>query len=458
MKHRMISLLLAMMICLQITPGSAREGDTLEPIQIEAPALETSPEDLLAQSDFDAIEGRVFEARNAGVPVAVRIVDVTQESGDLPFPIRQYASSDFSQPISGERQQAILNAWIRDEVIETSADANDGFLLLVLVPEDRSQTQALWWIGDNALPLNGLTQENVLATQVVMNAEFAQGNMPNGVFMGISEFSYNVQFGVPERLERTRIGRALHAAVMPLAVGTMAAGFAIPALAWWLARRNTFSDRIDKEINAWLAAALCRGRSSAAITAAMLLDAVHSGEFTPGRDGSVRVEPKAGNPAIEQLRLYANDDGIVPATTMLEINAITRPVITTIDDDLAAIGAFTARVYVDRTWMLLAMAIAVLMSALAVVPTVASMSALGVFAITVAAAGVMIGWWWLTHRRYTSPAGEQLLAEWLENASARDRHLFDTATHLDLLTDQIGGPNVNAQSRLIRQLRGLGAG
>ena len=104
------------------------------------------------------------------------------------------------------------------------------------------------------------------------------------------------------------------------------------------------------------------------------------------------------------------------------------------------------------------MATAVFMAALAVVPSVSSMSAFGVLAITIAVAGVTFGWWWLTHRRYTTPAGEMLLADWLDKASAVDRHHCDMAIHLDLLTDQIGGPNVNAQTRFIRQLRGLGAG
>ena len=458
MKLRLMYLLLALALCFQVVPASARGGDTLEPIQIEAPALETFPEDLLAESDFSAIEARVIEARNAGVPVAIRIVDMTVEASELPFPVRQFATTDFSQPISEERQQTILDAWLRNEVIETSKDANDGFLLLVLVPEDRTQTQAMWWIGDNALPLNGLTHENILATQGEMNAEFAKGNMPNGVFMGISEFSYNVQFGVPDRLERTRVGRALHTAVIPLAIGTIAAGLAVPALAWWLARKNNNSVEIEAEISPWQAAALYMQRPSAVITAAMLLDAVHTGELVPGKDGSVRLKPGVTNPALAALRPFANDEGLVPAEPMLEIEAITFPVRSAIENDLAAIGAFTPRVHVDRTWVLLAMTIAILVAALSVVPTVVSMSALGVGAIIIALVGVTIGEWWITHRSYTSPAGKQLLETWLESASAEDRYLFDTAINLDLLTDQAGGPNVNPQTHLVRQLRGLGAG
>ena len=458
MRTRFIHLLLVLAVVLQVTSALAREGDTLEPIQIEMPALETFPGDLLAESDFDAIEGRVTEARNAGAPVAIRIVDMTAETSEIPFPMRQFADNDFSEPISGERQQAFVDAWIRDEVIETNDDANDGFLLLVLVPEDRTQTQALWWIGDNALPLNGLTEQNILATQGVMNAEFAEGNMPNGVFLGISEFSYNVQFGVPERLERTKIGRALHAAVIPLAIGTTTAGLFVPALAWWLARRNNFDEEIEADLSPWQAAALHMKRPTASIPAAMLLDAVHKGDLIPGKDGRVRLQGHASNPALDALRPFANENGVVPAEAMLEIEAITSSVRTEIEDDLAAIGAYTPLARVDRTWMLLAIALALLIAALAVVPTVVSMSALGVLGITIALAGIMSGWWWITHRRYTSPAGERLLTRWLEKASAEDRHLFDTAINLDLLTDQVGGPNVNSQTHLVRKLRGLGAG
>ncbi len=458
MSHRFVRLLLTLAICLNAAPAFAREGDTLEPIEIEAPALETYPEDLLAESDFDAIEGRVTEARNAGVPVAIRIADMTQGNSDIPFALQQYASTDFSQPISGERQQAIIESWLRSDMIETSTDASDGFLLLVLVPEDRTQTQTIWWMGDNALPLNGLTEENILATQAVMNAEFAKGNMPNGVFLGISEFSYNVQFGAPERLERTDTGSALHTAVIPLAIGTLAVGIAIPLLAWWLARKNNFSEQIEATISPWQAAALHSGRPTATIPAAMLVDAVHAGAITPGKDGSIRVQNHGLNPATAALQPFVTADGIVPREAMIEVEAMTLPVRTAIEDELAAIGAYTSRVRVDRTWMLLAMSLAVTVAALAVVPTVASMSALGVFAITIALAGVACAWWWLSHRRYTSPAGDDLLARWMETASPEDRHRFDMAVHLDLLTDQAGGPDVNAQTHLVRQLRGLGAG
>lgn len=458
MSVRFLHLLLLILITLQAVPAQAREGDTLKPIEIDAPALETYPDDLLAQGDFEAIESRVYEARTSGVPLAVRIVDMTQEAPDLPVQIRQYARDDFGQPMSPERQQAMVDSWGENEVIETSEDADDGFLLLVLVPEDRTQTLAMWWMGDNALPINGLTEKNILATQDVMNEQFAAGNMPNGVYLGISEFSYNVQFGVPARLQRTEIGSALHTAVVPLAIGTTLAGLLVPALAWWLARKNTQTDDIDHVLTPWQAAAVKMKRTTPTITTAMLLEAVHKHEITPGKDGSVRLENGSGNAAVNALRPFANADGIVSPATMYEVEAITAPIRTGIENDLAAIGLFTQRVRVDRTWMLLAMGIALLIAALAVVPTVVSKSALGAGSIAIAVGGVVIGWWWLRHRSYTTPAGDALLAQWLESAAAEDRHLFDTAVHLHLLTDQVGGPNVNRQTHLVRLLRGLSAG
>ena len=108
--------------------------------------------------------------------------------------------------------------------------------------------------------------------------------------------------------------------------------------------------------------------------------------------------------------------------------------------------------------MFVAMGVALTAVALTTVPAVVSMSALGVFAIAIAIVCVIIGWWWLSHRTYTSPAGETLLKQWLETASPAERQQFDTAMNLDLLTDQVGGPDLNNQTRLVRQLRGLGAG
>ncbi len=458
MTVRILLAMLAVLVGLATVPAGAREGDTLLPIQIDAPALETYPDDLLAESDFRAIESRVIEARNAGVPVAIRIIDMTRPATDMPFPVRTYARDDFSQPMSAERQQKLVDAWFKHESIETSDGANDGFVLLVLVPEDRTHTQAIWGIGPNALPLNGLTRDNIMATHTVMNAQFAQENMPNGVYLGISEFSYNVQFGKPERIERTRNQDALHAAVIPMAIVTALAGLAVPALAWRLSRNTASGDDVYLALSPWHAAALHQKRATPAVTAAMLLDAAHQGMLTPGKDGSVRLAPGPSNAAIEALRPFANPDGIVPADTMLEVNAITKPVRDQINDELAAQGAMTSRVHVDRTWMLVAMGIALAMAALTVVPTVKSMSAIGAYGIAIAIAGIVAGWWWLAHRSYTTPAGDALLERWLAEASPEERHLFDSAVNLGMLTDQQGGPDVNPQTRLVRQLRGLGAG
>lgn len=458
MTMRIFFVMLALLVGMASAPAAAREGDTLLPIQIDAPALETYPDDLLADNDFRAIESRVIEARNAGVPVAIRIVDMTQPAAEMPFPVRKYARDDFSQPMSAERQQALASAWFEHESIETSNGADDGFVLLVLVPEDRTHTEAIWGIGPNALPLNGLTEENIHATNNVMDAQFAEGNMPNGVYLGISEFSYNVQFGVPERLERTSNQNALHTAMIPLAIVTAFVGLLVPALAWRLSRRHDDSGDIDQPLTPWQAAAIHRKRATPAITAAMLLDAVHRGVLTPGRDGSVQLSPEPGNVAVEALRPFANTDGVVPAEVMLEVNAITAPVRDQIENDLAECGVMTSRVYVDRMWILVSMAGALGMAALTVVPTIVSMSAIGVFGIAIAIIGVVSGWWWLTHRSYVTPAGEALLERWLAEASPEERHLFDSATNLRMLTDQIGGPVVNPQTRLVRQLRGLGAG
>ena len=458
MRSRIVLIVLAMLVSIQFAPAMAREGDTLLPLEIEAPPLETYPEDMLAESDFDAIAARVNEARISGAPLAVRIIDMTQETSDLPFPIRQYAREDYSQPFSEERKAAIAEAWAKNETVETSPDADDGFVLLILVPEDRTQSQAIWYFGENALPLNGLTAQNIQQTLGVINKEFSEGNVPNGVYLGISEFSFNVQFGNPERIERSELGEALNKAVYPLAIVTGLAGVAVPVLAWWLARKNNRDESIDQPLTPWHAASLQLGRAHSDITAAMLLDAIHSGSLVSGKDGAVQVVGNPGNPAVATLLPFANEQGVMPSEAMLEVEAITTPVRTDIQNDLATSGAFTDRVLVDRTWMLIAMVITLLAATMTAVPTVVSMNRIGVYGIAIALLGIFAGWWWLANRDYTSPAGKVLLADWLERASAREREQYDAAVHMDLFTDQVGGPIVNPQTRLVRQLRGLSAG
>ncbi len=451
-----VSLILAIVVVM-ISPAAAREGDTLNPITIDAPLLETSPENLLNENDERAINERIREARVSGVPLAVRIIDISQPRSDIPFQVRQYLPDDASEPLDREQIQAIAQSWAESEAIETSEGANDGFLLLVLVPEDRTQTQAVWWIGPNALPINGLTQENILATHGVMDAQFAAGNMPNGIFVGLLEFSYNIQFGTPERLERSKLQDALHIATFPMAIGTALAGIAIPVLAVWLSRRTGQTKPADSALTPWEAAALHVGRARADIPAAMLFDSVHRNDVTPTSDGGLRLTPGASNPAIDALRPFADEEGYIDVATMYEIEAITLPVREQIETSLADRGAMTANVESDRNRVLLAMGIAAFLVAITTVPTVKSMSTIGVFGIAIGIVGITAGWWWLAYRRYTTPAGEEMLADWLDSATEDERSAFDLVIHQNLITDREGGPDVTTQTQLLRQLRGLGS-
>lgn len=455
MTHVLRALMLVVLLTMPVASVTAREGDTLEPIQINAPALSTWPDDLLHTDDANDIAGRVHEARASGVPVAIRIVDLSQDPMDLPFQARQYARLDLSQPLTPEQQEQVGQSWVNAEPVESSAGANDGFVLIVLVPEDRTQTQAVWWVGAEALPINGLTQANILATQTVMSQQFADSNMPNGVYLGISEFSYNIQFGEPEQLVPTELQRALRWSTVPLAIVTIAAGVGVPVLAYWCSRRVPKDPIGEHELTPWEAAALQQGRARQEIPAAMLLDAVHRGTLTPLAGGALQIGDDA---VLEPLRAYATTDGVVSKAALYEIEAIMQPVRTDIEERMASIGAMTASARADRTLILVAMGITAFLAVLSVVPSVVSMSRWGIFAITIALIGIGAGWWWLTYRSYTTPGGRTLLADWLSTASPEDRERFEMVVHQDMLTDQRGGPDVHQQMRLMRQLRGLGSG
>lgn len=450
------SIFILAMVASAINPAMAREGDTLNPITIDAPMLETWPENLLNQNDERALNQRINEARISGVPLAVRIVDISQPEMDIPFQVRQFLREDQNLPVSEDTEADIAQAWITAEPIESSEGANDGFLLLVLVPEDRTQTQAMWWIGPNALPINGLTEENILATHDVMDEQFAKGNMPNGVFVGLLEFSYNVQFGIPERLERSDLLDALHLATIPMAIGTALAGISIPILALWLSRKRGGPSDSAIDLSPWEAAALHLGRARARIPAAMLLDSVHRGEITPLSSGDIQLASGVTNPVIDSLRPFANEEGGVDTSTMYEIESITQPVREQIEASLQERGAMSDRIVPDRTFILLVMGITAFLVALTTVPSVKSMSAIGAGGICIGVVGIGVGWWWLAYRRYTTQYGDTLLAKWIETASAADRSAFDLAVQQDLLTDQDGGPTSSSQTMLVRQLRGLG--
>lgn len=449
--------LMTIALLLPVTPILAREGDTLEPVTIDAPMLETYPENLFSDNDFKAIEGRVNEARNSGVPLSVRIVDLTVPDQPIPGAVKQLRSTDFSTPLTDVRANQITHAWMEQEPIETAPEAEDGILLLVLVPEDRTQTQAFWGIGPNALPLNGLTVGNIANTVAAMNAEFSQGHVANGVFRGLQEFGYNIQFGEPQRLERSTLQDALHTAMIPFAAATVLAGVGIPILAWRLSRRAAKVPAAHPGLTPWEAAAIQLGRVSPAVTTAMLLDAVHEGTIVSRSDGSLVLENDGGNPTVAAIWAFADSEGVIPRNAVLEIEGITQSVRDEMEDRLAAIGAFTDNVYTDRTLMFIAMGIGVFLIALSAVPVVVSMSAVGVFGITVALLGIAAGWWWLARRSYTTEAGETMVRTWLESASPEERNQYDLAVHQTYLIERSGGPNTSAQMRLVRQLRGLGA-
>lgn len=449
--------LVLVMLASSFSPAIAREGDTLVGISIEPPTLVTWPENLLHEDDTQLIDRRANEARNSGVPLAVRIVDMTMPERELPFQVRSYAHHDFSEPLTAEQREGLGSSWMASEPIETRPGANDGFLLLVLVPEDRTQTQVIWWYGPNALPLNGLTATNIEATYGVMDSHIAQGSMPNAVFYGLSEFGYNIQFGSPERLIRTDLQEGLHLATIPLAIVTAIAGAAVPTLVLWLSRRVAGVAKGDQSLTPWEAAALHKGRAQAEIPAAMLIEETLRGTIESLPGGEIRIAPSATSPAAIQLRRFADDDGVVDRATMYEIQAITEPVNEEIENHLAEIGAMTPDARSDRTWVLVAIAVAGFLMLVTTVPSVASMSRIGVFAIGFAAICIAIGWWWLAYRSYTTPAGQQLLRTWREQASVDDRFAFDLVVEQDLLLDQAGGPDVDDHTQLSRRLRGLGS-
>lgn len=434
----------------------ARDGDTLLPVEVSAPGLKTNPESMLG-NNFEVIVQRVEEARTSGVPLAVRVVDLNQDSSQIPMPVRQLAGNDFATPLSDSQKDIILESWIDQEPIETTQGANDGFMLLILVPKDQTQAQVLWWIGPNALPINGLTAANIAGTQQVMQEQFDAGNVPNGIFLGILEFSYLIQFGESARIERTTLQDALHTAVLPLSIGTALAGLAVPGVSIWLSRRRQPGMVGNPNISPWEAAALYEGRATNVIPTAMLLDAVHRGVITPTTDGAMLINEPNDNEAVEAIGMFANQHSQVSAQAMLEIDGIIAPITTGIEERLAEIAAFTNHAHVDRVWMQLAIGFTAFLAALSVVPTLASSSTSGVFGVAIALIGIAYGWWWLSSRSLTTPEGARLLNSWLKSASPNDRNLFDMAVNQTHLINQDGGPDTSAQRQLVRRLRGLGA-
>lgn len=468
MRHVLFRSILAALLLMAVAslPTSARDRDPLAPVfSMEAHQFEAFPPDIVAEENQSAIAALVDEARLFGVPVAVRVVELPTDQPAL----GGFNDLDPNMKVPDETMSEMARAWMSREPIESSPGAADGFLMLVVMPQDPTLSNAVIETGPNALPLNGLTRQNideVLSSQVLPH--FERNEVSQGIRTGMSVFSYNNLFGEPERLPLDGLHRDLrNFAATPFALLTTLSALGLIGLAAWVHRRP---DRDTAEhgtrLSPFAAAALRRGQVDDAVVTGSVMHLVRLGAVVPGSPDAtpLRVtthvpvdDPVAGN-VLDELRRHAGTDGVLPPAAMRRLHDLMRPVRTTLQDDLARRGYFNAHARVEHAWLLLASLLVGTIALLTLLPSILSMSGFGVLAIIIAATCIVAVLIWAHQRPWTTDAGQSALDAWLADASTEERAIFDTVVNQEAIMTATGGPTAPDSVRLVRGLRGLGAG
>lgn len=466
---RRLTFLLAVIVMLPITAISAAERDPLAPVfSMEPEPFAAFPGDLIAQPNQEAITALVNESRQFGVPVAVRVV--SSEEGHEHLPELDDLSSD--ERIPEETMRELARSWMADEPIESSPGAADGFLMLVTIPEDQTRSSAVIEPAANALPLNGLTQQNIdEVINTLVLPSFDQNEVSQGIRSGLSVFSYNNLFGKPERIGLDDLHEDLQmVAGIPLAGATALSSLAILALAWWISRRTPTPVNPDEEsspLSPFAAAALRAGRVNDAVATGGMLELVRRGMIRTSEPGggsitittteSDTVDDPFLQSLLDTLRANAKSDGTVRPSARRRMQEITVSARSALEDDLATRGLFNRDGRVETMWLILASMLSGGVALFTLLPSLLGMARIGIAAIALAIiviAGVLV---WAARRSWTTVAGEEALAAWERSATVQDREAFDTIVHQDDLISTVGGPLTPATVSLVRSLRGMGA-
>lgn len=458
----------SLLLLLALLPSLATAArDPLAPVlDLPAPPVATAPGDLFAPEQVDTITSFVNEAREFGVPLAVRAVTVPVSPQALSDAILLGKATPSAQAIV----QRLADAWLAQEPIETSPDAADGILLLVVVPENQpTQTMAAFATGRNALPLNGLTSRSLndrLAS--VMAPRFAEGDIAGGLASGISLVSYDNLFAAPARRERTRQQDALSTVTNTALFGlTIAASIALAAFAATLHRRQrAFAASPDPEASACEIGALQRGRADTAVTTAALMHLIRSGHLTLRQDVLHLAQPESSSIADPflaeihgRLAAAADPDGDLRDAAMRRLQDILAPARQRLENHLAAQGLFNPRAKVETVWLLLASALVAAIALLTLLPAILGMSRLGILGILIAGITIASVLTWTVRRSWTTPAGREAVTAWYAREQSEVNYrIIEEITHQEILLEAPGGPSVPPVVRLVRELRGLGAG
>ncbi len=469
LRHLVFLMLIATSVTVATGSVAAQRDPLASVVEMGSPQLETVPPTIFAPEQRDSIAGVVNEARLFGVPLVVRVIQAPTPLGLL----SEAGAIAGAAPSAQEITKRMAEEWLATEGVETSPGAEDGILLLVVIPEDNHQlTTAAFATGDNALPLNGLTQDRLhRVITTIMPPRFADNTIAAGIHSGIAHLSYDNLFAVPARLQPTEQQGRLRDLTNSVLVGMTGLGvIALGGLILWIHRRD--SSRIPADGNTlspFEAGALARGRVDEPVLTAALLHMIergilrasmgHAGALTLAINPEITTVDPFEQQILNLLAAEAGQDGRLPNAAVRCVQDVLAPAREWLQDELARRNLFNRDAKVETLWIILGSAAVGVLALFSLVPSIVAMSRYGLFTFGIAMFMVAGALTWVARRRWTTSAGEQVLSAWLSaRPHPEDAAIYDTIVHQDALLATPGGPDTEPSVRMARELRALGAG
>lgn len=436
------------------------ERDRLAPLTMEAPPFASFPAGILTGDDATLIYRLVLENREFGVPLAVRVISVPTSAARLPGPV----------PSQQEITKRLAAEWLANEPIESSPGADDGILLLVVIPaDDHTQTTAAYATGANAFPQNGVTRPRLDAiVRGVMEPYFRADTVGTGIAEGTATLSYENLFLSSPRIEVTGARERLQSvANLPLAALAAASALALLGFAFWLNRRRGPAGSATGPLSPFAAAAIARGRVDDAVTTGAVLHLIELGALTPwttprGVTLAIGPAPTGADRFVvhvwDALRVEAQGEppAVSPAAMRRLPDVLSAPR-HELEDDVARRGLLNRNAKRETLWVGLACFIVLAVALYTLTPAIVGLARWGVFAAAFALVAICLTIWWLSHRSWATATGEAALRAWTP-ASVAERELYDTIVDQDDLLGLEGGRAATTRPvQLVRTLRGFGA-
>jgi hypothetical protein len=440
-------LLLASVRVFDTVTGDHDGWDIFAPVEVTSDPLTVEPARLLSRDDRETIEKVVVDGRRDwGLPFSVEVI----ESTDATLNADELAAQRFSE-----------------QPVESSEDAGDGLLMLVVVPEeDHTQTEVAFVTGPNFYPMGGLTQDRLdYIADVQMAALIEEDRIGDAVIEGATWVLWTHLFEPTPDAPATNLESGLQELLVPIGAAAIAALAIFVALAAIAVHILTLRGSVKTPVpDGLLAAATTRGRVDRAVGAGVILDAIDRGVVSVGAGGVLSVDRSMSSPAtawdaevadaVESTGRRGAPPTVWDLARHLDTDTTLRG---TVEDTLATAGFYYPKsplATVALRWIAFAGAV---LGAIVLVISVIGEAAPAVAAAIALTAVSMVVLIWNERRSWATLAGRSATRRWREAHTGeddRERLLYETIVGMETvdLLPESGSPLRPNGRRLVTAL------